>query len=221
MYKHIAELVCRLPVLDPVRTHMEGACSILVSGFAAGGKLLACGNGGSAADAEHVVGELMKGFLYGRPLPEPEQGRLRERSAAFGDVLAGKLQRGLPAVALTAGGALASAVLNDLDPVLVYAQQVYALGRPGDVLLGLSTSGNAANVLAAAVAAQHKGMTVIGLTGRHGGELARLSDVAIKAPADATPAVQELHVAVYHALCADVEEHFFGDGHETGSGARP
>ena len=162
---------------------------------------------GSAADAEHIVGELMKGFRLKRPLP----AALRERLAAFGaGGLADRLQGALPAMALSGASPLATAIGNDQDGVLCFAQQVLGYGRPGDVFLGLSTSGNARNVVAAARVARALGLRTIALTGRDGGVLAAVVELAVKAPATETYLIQEMHLPIYHALCAAVEEGIFG-----------
>lgn len=207
----IEELVSRFPELGTAAGDIQKAYETLSDCFAAGGKLLCAGNGGSCADAGHIVGELMKGFELPRPLTE-EQTLSLTRAHARGRAVAAHLQRGLPALALTAGGALGTAFANDVESgaEYVFAQQVFALGRKGDVFLGISTSGNSANVLNAAVAAKAVGMTTIGLTGRSGGELADLSDVCIKVPADGSRAVQEYHLPVYHTLCLMLERRFFG-----------
>ena len=178
------------------------AARMIIHCFKQGGKVLLCGNGGSACDCAHIAGELLKGFLKKRPLPA-------ELCARIGEEWAGKLQMGLPAIDLTAHSALISAVANDLDAANVYAQQVLAYGKPGDVLLCISTSGNAKNVTCAAMTARALGLTVIGLTGRTGGRLNALSDICIRVPEDETYKVQELHLPVYHYLCAAVEARFF------------
>lgn len=169
-----------------------------------GGKLLLCGNGGSAADCAHITGELVKGFLKKRPLTA-------ELKAKIGEAWADKLQQGLPAIDLTANAALISAVINDLDGESVYAQQVLAYGRPGDVLLCISTSGNAENVRRAAVTAKAKGLKVIGLTGAKGGRLLELCDITVRAEETETYLVQEEHLHFYHRMCIDIENAFFAE----------
>jgi D-sedoheptulose 7-phosphate isomerase len=206
---HLEELLRRYPVLAPCRPAIEGAFAILVDCYAAGGKLLICGNGGSAADADHIVGELMKGFLNRRPLPENTRQRLVAADPQVGPELASKLQAGLPAINLSASSALGSAFANDVSAELAYAQAALAYGRPGDALLGISTSGNAANVRAALCAARAAGLRTVGLTGKGGGRMAALCDVLIDVPATRTFEVQELHLPIYHALCAMVESRFF------------
>ncbi len=178
------------------------AFALLGGCFAGGGKLLLCGNGGSAADAEHWSGELLKGFKSLRPLPEPERRGLPP-------ALAARLQGGLPALPLTSFIALSTAFANDVEPRLVFAQLVWALGKPGDILAAISTSGNAANVCDAAVAARARGLRVLGLTGESGGKLAPLCDVCVRGPATETFRVQEFHLPIYHCLSLMLEERFF------------
>lgn len=203
------ELVMRYPVLGIVRDDVNKAYSILEACYENGGKLLIAGNGGSAADAEHIVGELMKGFVKRRPLPKELKRALIDTDPIRGSELSEKLQQGLPAIALTNHAALSSAFANDVDGMLSYAQQVNGYGKEGDVFLGISTSGNSENVMYAAVTAKAKGMKVIGLTGRDGGKLAKLADVAIVVPEQETYKIQELHLPIYHALCLMLEDHFY------------
>lgn len=206
---HIDALIARHPALAACRGPIEEAARALIAGFRAGGKLLLCGNGGSCADCDHIVGELAKGFLKKRPLPAPMQEAIRRALPQGGDSLAAALQVGLPAINLAAHSALFTAFSNDVNADYVYAQQVLAYGRPGDLLLAISTSGDARNVAAAAAAARAAGMTTIGLTGATGGRLRPLVDIAICVPAAETMRIQELHLPVYHALCAQVEEALF------------
>jgi len=203
------ELVMRYPVLGIVRDDVNKAYSLLEACYENGGKLLIAGNGGSAADAEHIVGELMKGFVKRRPLPKELKCALIDTDPIRGRELSEKLQQGLPAIALTNHAALSSAFANDVDGMLSYAQQVNGYGKEGDVFLGISTSGNSENVMYAAVTAKAKGMKVIGLTGRDGGKLAKLADVAIVVPEQETYKIQELHLPIYHALCLMLEDHFY------------
>ena len=206
---HLDELLHRYPVLDANRAAIEAAFRALCDCYASGGKLLVCGNGGSAADADHIVGELMKGYLKRRSIAEDMRARLRTADPALGQTLAENLQGSLPAVNLTAGSALLSAFGNDVRPDLAYAQAAFGHGKKGDVLLGISTSGNASNVRSALVVGRAVGMTTIGLTGAGGGAMAGLCDILIAVPAARTFEVQELHLPVYHCLCAMVEERFF------------
>ena len=180
---------------------LDRAVEIIVKSMQNGGKLLVCGNGGSASDSAHIVGELVKGFLKRRPLPADWDAALDHAP----------LQMGLPAIDLTAQGAVIAAVVNDLGGESMFAQQVLAYGNAGDVLLGITTSGNAKNVCLAAKTARLKGMTVIGMTGTGGGRLAELADVTIQAPDQETYRIQEIHIQYYHELCARVEAAFFAE----------
>lgn len=212
MESHGAEieaLVRRHPALDACRADIASAYALLERTFAGGGKLLVCGNGGSAADADHIVGELMKGFRRARRPSGATAERLRAADPEMGPRLAARLQVGLPAINLASGIALPTAFANDEDPGLVFAQQVLGLGRPGDALLGISTSGNAANVIAALLAARAVGMATVGLTGASGGRMRGRCDVLVAVPAARTFEVQELHLPVYHCLCAMLEDRFF------------
>ena len=204
---HLAAAISRCPALGVCGKVWGGAFCVLRDTFAAGGKVLVCGNGGSAADAEHIVGELMKGFLLPRRLPEEERAALR---AATGEDIGAQLQSGLPVVALGAHTALLTAVANDNSAEMIFAQQVYALGRAGDTLVGISTSGNSLNVVRAFQVARHKGMRTVALTGGSGGRLPALADVAVCVPGGSVMAIQERHLPVYHALCAELEASFFG-----------
>jgi len=197
------------PVLASCRAEIDRAMELLIAAYTAGHKVLTCGNGGSAADAEHIVGELMKGFLRKRPLDAAARAALTTAGGADGAYMAEHLQTPLPAVSLVASVALATAFANDVAPELVFAQQVMGLGQPGDVLLGISTSGNSKNVLYALIAARARGMKTLGLGGGTGGRMPALCDVCINVPAPQTHEIQELHLPVYHYLCAEVERHFF------------
>ena len=204
------ELFSRSPSLGPLRKDAEQAFSLISGGFEKGGKLLVCGNGGSAADAEHIVGELMKGFLLKRPIPEDDRKMLETSGGPEGMRIGELLQGALPAISLAGHPSLRSAIANDTADDMVYAQQVYGYGNEGDVLMGISTSGNAKNVVHAVLTARAFGLTTIALTGCDGGTLAGLCDCVIRAPSDTVPVVQEYHVQIYHALCAMLEAHFFG-----------
>ena len=209
-YLHLDNLIARYPVLAIARDSIARAYETLADCFAAGGKLLIAGNGGSAADAEHIVGELMKSFCLPRPMSAAFREAAESADPEMGRVLGEGLQQGLPAIALSAHSALGTAWMNDCDPALVFAQQVAGYGRPGDVLLGITTSGNSLNIRYAAVAARAAGLKVLSLTGAPGGKIAALSDVCIHVPATETFKVQELHLPVYHCLCLMLEERFFG-----------
>lgn len=203
------ELIKRYPILERVREDIEAVYGILERCYENGGKLLIAGNGGSAADAEHIVGELMKGFVKRRPVTEEMKEALEKADPVRGKELSEKLQGGLPAIALVDHAALSTAFANDVDGVLSYAQQVNGYGKPGDVFLGISTSGNAENVMYAAVTAKAKGMQVVGLTGKDGGKLAGIADAAVIVPEMETYKIQELHLPVYHALCLMLEHRFY------------
>ena len=203
------ELVMRYPVLGIVRDDVNKAYSLLEACYENGGKLLIAGNGGSAADAEHIVGELMKGFVKRRPLPKELKRALIDTDPIRGSELSEKLQQGLPAIALTGHAGLTTAFMNDVDGSMTYAEQVLGYGREGDVFLGISTSGNSKNVLYAAVTAKAKGLKVIGLLGRDGGRIRGYCDTAVVVPEQETFKIQELHLPVYHAICLMLEEYFF------------
>ncbi len=207
--RYLEELFQRYPKLEPVRESVWQVYRMLRDCFAGGHKLLVAGNGGSAADSEHIVGELMKGFVKSRPVLEEEAERLRGIDPECGAELAGKLQGGLPAIALTGHPGLSTAFLNDVDGSCVFAQQVYGYGQEGDVLLGISTSGNADNIYKAGVVAKAMGMKVAELSGRDGGRIRRIADGAIIVPETETFKIQELHLPIYHALCLELEEYFF------------
>lgn len=182
---------------------------LLEESYENGGKLLVAGNGGSAADAEHIVGELMKGFKLPRKPEADFAEKLVEENQELGSVLAENLQGALPAIALDGHPALSTAYMNDCEPLLCFAQQVNGYGKSGDVFLGISTSGNSKNVLYAATTAHAKGMKVIGLTGAKDSKLKDMSDVCIKAPQTETYMIQELHLPIYHCLCLMLEDNFF------------
>jgi len=203
-------LLERHRALAPCAHDIERAVTVLCDAFARGNKVLTCGNGGSAADAEHIVGELMKGFRHARPLTGAEKERLEAVGGAEGARMAGRLQKPLPAVSLVSSVSLATAFANDVAPELTFAQQVYGLGVPGDVLIALSTSGTSRNVVCAIIAAKARGLQVIGLTGGNGGALKTMSDVCIVVPSQVTHEIQEYHLPVYHYLCEAVEARFFG-----------
>ncbi len=211
MQKHIDLLVERYPSLAVCTKEINDVFDILKESYSHGGKLLIAGNGGSASDAEHIVGELMKSFKLARKLPEEYTQKLKEVNKDYGEVLANNLQGALPAIALDGHFALTTAYMNDCEPLLCFAQQVNGFGNPGDVLLGISTSGNSKNVLYAATVAKAKGMKVIGLTGQKDSKLSELADVTIQAPNTETYMIQELHLPIYHCLCLMLEDYFFGE----------
>lgn len=209
IYKHIEMLVNRYPLLNSIKDEIVKAYFLLAESYENGGKLLIAGNGGSAADAEHIVGELMKGFKLPRKPDEEFADKLIRENKELGIVLAENLQGALPAIALDGHPALSTAYMNDCEPLLCFAQQVNGYGKAGDVFLGISTSGNSKNVLYAATTAHAKGMKVIGLTGAKDSKLAQMSDVCIKVPQTETYMIQELHLPVYHCLCLMLEDEFF------------
>lgn len=208
--KHLDQLLARYPSLQVCAEDIEEAYRILENCYLHDGKLLIAGNGGSAADAEHIAGELMKRFKTPRPVPAEFAEKLIAVDPVRGPSLARNLERGLMAIPLVAHEALTTAYINDVDGLGVFAQQLYGFGRPGDVFLGISTSGNSKNVMSATVVARALGIKVIGLTGAGGGALAEVADAAIRVPETETFMIQELHLPVYHCLCLMLEEKFFG-----------
>lgn len=209
LMRHIDLLVERYPSLESAKNAIVAAYLLLEESYENGGKLLVAGNGGSAADAEHIVGELMKGFKLPRKPEADFAEKLIEENQELGSVLAENLQGALPAIALDGHPALSTAYMNDCEPLLCFAQQVNGYGKSGDVFLGISTSGNSRNVLFAATTAHAKGLKVIGLTGAKDSKLKDMSDVCIKAPQTETYMIQELHLPIYHCLCLMLEDKFF------------
>lgn len=209
LMRHIDLLVERYPALESAKNDIVAAYLLLEESYENGGKLLVAGNGGSAADAEHIVGELMKGFKLHRKPETDLAEKLVAENQELGSVLAENLQGALPAIALDGHPALSTAYMNDCEPLLCFAQQVNGYGKSGDVFLGISTSGNSKNVLFAATTAHAKGMKVIGLTGAKDSKLKDMSDVCIKAPQTETYMIQELHLPIYHCLCLMLEDRFF------------
>ena len=205
----LTQLIERYPTLASIKSEIETAYEQLISCFEAGNRVYLCGNGGSAADCEHMAGELLKCFKIPRPMPDDFKAKL-SAYGEDGEMLANNLEGGLPVVSLTGHVAFSTAFQNDNTPALVFAQQVNAYGREGDVLVVFSTSGNSKNCIYATICAKARGMKVITLTGGTGGKLAPMSDVAIVVPAKETYQVQELHLPVYHCLCAMLEEQVFG-----------
>ena len=199
----LEELQSRYPQLDGCRDEIAKALDLLLDCYRNGGQVLVCGNGGSAADAEHIVGELLKKFKRHRDIDASVAAKLPPELAA-------KLEGALPAVSLVSMCGILTAFANDVAWETAFAQQVYGLGRAGDVLIALSTSGNSANCVNAALVARAKGLKVIALTGAGGGRLGAVADAAVAVPETETYKVQELHLPVYHALCASVEEALFG-----------
>ena len=209
MKGHLDHLIARFPKLIVCREDIWRAYELLETAYSNSGKLLVCGNGGSASDSEHIVGELMKEFKLKRKVYEEQAVALKNIDAEMGQVLADNLQGALPAISLTGHSALQTAFMNDAVPELVFAQQVNGYGDANDVFLGISTSGNSKNVLYAAITAKSKGLKIIGLTGANENKLMAFSDVCIRVPETETYKVQELHLPVYHCLCLMLEEKFF------------
>lgn len=207
---HIEVLIERYPQLLECRESIQAAYDILKEAYTKDRKLLVCGNGGSASDSEHIVGELMKEFKLKREVYHDQAEAMQRIDPEMGGILAKHLQGALPAIALTGHSSLTTAFMNDSNPELIFAQQVNGYGKAGDVFLGISTSGNSRNILFAAVTAKSKGLKVIGLTGQKPNRLAQLADVCIQVTETETYKIQELHLPVYHCLCMMLEEHFFG-----------
>ncbi len=210
LYKHINTLIERYPKLEGARQSIIDAYLIMEECYENGGKLLIAGNGGSAADSEHIAGELMKRFKIQRPVCDEYAQRLMEIDSERGRELAKNLECSLMAIPLVAHEALSTAYINDVDGYGVFAQQLFGFGRKGDVFLGISTSGNSKNIMNATVVARASGIKVIGLTGANGGELAMVADAAVKVPETETYMIQELHLPIYHCWCLMLEDRFFG-----------
>jgi D-sedoheptulose 7-phosphate isomerase len=202
-------LVSRYPALSELMKPIDESATVIIDCYRQGGKLLICGNGGSSSDSEHFSAELMKSFENHRPLEMKTIQRLKEISGLRGGILAKCLECGLPAIPLSAHSALNTAICNDTDPDLIFAQQVIGYGKPGDILIGISTSGNAQNVIDACVTARALEMKVIGLTGAGGGEMKSYCDLLLNVPEEDTANVQELHLPVIHTICRIIENHFF------------
>lgn len=205
----IEQLVCRYPNLEGLIDKINAATTAIVKCYSGGGKILVCGNGGSCSDSEHIVGELMKSFEKKRPIENTLVNELERVSKERGKLLSLKLEKCLPAISLNVHSSLASAIANDIGSSMVFAQQVNGYGNEGDILIGISTSGNAENVVNAAITARAKKLTVIGLTGHSGGQMKSFCDILINVPELRTALVQELHIPIYHAICMMVENYFF------------
>lgn len=209
--KQIDVLVERYSELENQRENIIASYKIMEESYCSGGKLLIAGNGGSAADSEHIVGELMKSFEKPRSLSEKYKEKLKSIDFERGKTLSDKLQGGLAAIALDGHIALSTAYMNDCEPLLCFAQQVNGYGNEKDVFLGISTSGNSENIIYAAIVAKAKGMKVIGLTGAKESKLSEIADVTIRSPQTRTYMIQEHHLPIYHCLCLMLEERFFGE----------
>ena len=211
MVKYVNELIERYPILKDNKKEILDAYALMEKGFAKNGKLLIAGNGGSAADAEHIAGELMKSFKKPRQIPEKLAQRLKKVDKSYGRILSKNIEMGLLTIPLITDNALATAYTNDVTGECVFAQKLCGYGKKGDVFLAISTSGNSRNVVLAAVMAKALGMKVIGLTGASGGKLKKFSDVCICVPETETYKVQELHLPIYHCICLMLEDRFFGE----------
>lgn len=209
-YKILTNLIERYPALSVCERDIDAAAATLLTCFGQGGQLLVCGNGGSASDSEHIVGELMKTFMLNRPLDSAMCEKLHTAYPEHAEKMIANLQRAVPAISLVSETALMTAYTNDNSAEMAFAQQVLSYGRPGDVLLAITTSGNSSNVLQAARIARVVGVKVLGLTGESGGQIKSLSDICICAPSSITYQIQEFHLPVYHCLCACVENELFG-----------
>lgn len=210
LLQHINVLIDRYPKLISCKEEIVNAYELLEKAYSNNRKLLVSGNGGSASDSEHIVGELMKEFRLKRKVYADQADNLRQIDSEMGTVLAENLQGALPAICLTGHSALTTAFMNDANADLIFAQQVNGYGKAGDVYLGISTSGNSKNVLYAAITAKSKGLKVIGLTGAKDNKLMKFADVCIRVPETETYKIQELHLPVYHCLCLMLEDRFFG-----------
>ncbi len=211
LVKHIDLLIKRYPSLEKCREDIIKGYLLMEEAYENGHKLLIAGNGGSAADSEHIAGELMKRFKTPRKVPSEFAKRLCEIDSNRGPSLAENLECGLTAIPLVAHEALTTAYINDVDGLGVFAQQLFGYGQEGDVFLGISTSGNSQNVINATVVARAMGIKVVGLTGGNGGELASVADAAVIVPETETYMIQELHLPVYHCWCLMLEEYFFSN----------
>lgn len=208
--KHIELLIKRYPVLEGVKQDIIDGYLLMEECYKKGGKILIAGNGGSAADSEHMAGELMKRFKLPRPVSSEFATKLKEVDEIRGQELAKNLECSLMAIPLVAHEAMTTAYINDVDGYGVFAQQLFGFGKEGDVFIGISTSGNSKNVMNATVVARAMGIKVLGLTGAKGGELAGVSDVVVKVPENETYMIQELHLPIYHCWCLMLEDKFFG-----------
>jgi len=206
---HIQQLIQRYPLLECTKSDIILAYEAIVETFSNGGKILIAGNGGSAADAEHIVGELMKSFIKKHKLPEAFQNKIESFNSDISEYLLSHLQPGLPALSLSGQISLNTACINDIDGNITFSEQVYGYGKSGDVFFGISTSGNAKNIIYATATAKAKELKTIALTGFDGGRLKTIADISIVVPEKEAYKIQELHLPVYHCLCLMIEEYFF------------
>jgi len=207
--KILDQLCERYPSLSDLRDRIAEAAGMIIDCYTRGGKLLVCGNGGSSSDSDHFAAELMKSFESRRPLDESLKKRFTEISGSRGKILAEKLEHSLPAISLPSNTALTTAISNDIDPSMIFAQQIIGFGNEGDVFIGISTSGNSQNVVDACITARTLNLNVIGITGITGGKVKQYCDLLINVPETRTAWVQELHLPVLHAICLIVEDHFY------------
>ena len=205
----LSEFCKRYPVLTSQAENIELAAKTIIQCYENNGKLIACGNGGSASDSAHIVGELMKGFIKKRKLSESMRIHLQSNNPNISNEMLDSLQIGLPAINLSENSAFNTAFANDVSPDMLFAQGVYGYGKINDVFLGITTSGNSKNVVTGAEIAKGMGLKTIGLTGRDGGKLSEICDICIIAPETETYKIQELHLPIYHQICIMVEEKFF------------
>jgi len=206
----LTKLCERYPLLNSVKNTISESAEMIINCYSSGGKLLACGNGGSSSDSEHIVGELMKSFELSRPLKKEIVEKLSEAYGERGKYLAQKLESCLPAISLSSQTALTTAICNDIDANLVFAQQIIGYGCEKDILIAISTSANSQNVVDACITAKAMNLKVIGLTGMTGGKMKQYCDILVNVPEKRTAYIQELHLPVLHALCSIVENYFFG-----------
>jgi D-sedoheptulose 7-phosphate isomerase len=206
---YIQQLINRYPTLEYVKNEISASFDIIANSYKNGGELLIAGNGGSASDAEHIAGELMKTFAKKRNLPDAFVAEINSVDSEIAQYIIPRLQPGLPAIALSGHASLNTACINDIDGNITFAQQVYGYGKEGDVLLGISTSGNSKNVLYAAGVAKVKKLKIIALSGGNGGALKKIADVSVIVPETETYKIQELHLPIYHCLCQMLENYFF------------
>jgi D-sedoheptulose 7-phosphate isomerase len=214
LMQHVEILIKRYPILNNIKKEIIDGYLLLESCYENGGKLLVAGNGGSAADSEHIVGELMKEFSLPRNINQEFSNNLKKIDPEMGAILSENLQGALPAIALDGHYSLNTAFANDCNPLMCFAQQVYGYGKAGDVFLGISTSGNSKNILFAATVAKAKNIKVLGLSGNKDSKLAELSDLCVKVPEEETFKIQELHLPIYHCWCMMLETRFFGNNNK-------
>jgi D-sedoheptulose 7-phosphate isomerase len=206
---YIQQLIQRYPSLESLKSNISAAFDIIADSYTKGGKLLIAGNGGSASDAEHIAGELMKTFEKKRTLPDSFIMDIKKVNIEIAEYLIPRMQPGLPTIALSGHASLNTACINDIDGNITFAQHDYGYGKETDVLLAISTSGNSKNIMYAAAVAKAKKMKIIALSGGSGGALRNIADVSIIVPETETFKIQELHLPVYHCLCQMLENHFF------------